>query len=145
LVRTLLHQVAAYGGQLQELLTRPGMAELLSISPAAARIFRPLMHMLGLPNPAPRPRPARKPRTRARRAAAPPPLDLRDHSRPLPRDQVLGREPCQAAAESPASISLIQYYAALPFRRAAHKPSAKPRTESPPDWPWFSPPAKKPA
>jgi hypothetical protein len=45
------HHVAVYRNLLEQLLAEPAMAELLAASPGAARIIRPLCHMLGLPPP----------------------------------------------------------------------------------------------
>jgi hypothetical protein len=66
--------VASCRAQLESLLADPAMAELVALAPAsAARILRPLCHMLGLPPPCPPP-----PQTALARAglSAPPPQAL---------------------------------------------------------------------
>ena len=92
LVRALRHHGAACGSQLQYLLAEPGMDELLAATPAAARILRPLCHMLGLPDPAPPPAPPAEPspakRGRAgwgRPAPLPPPAEPQAEIPPPPQ------------------------------------------------------------
>ena len=46
------HHVRAHASQLQHLLARPDMADFLTAVPQAARILRPLCHMLGIEPPA---------------------------------------------------------------------------------------------
>ncbi len=48
LVHDLRHEAAHFTAQLEALLAEPLAAELLANSPAAARILRPLCHMLGV-------------------------------------------------------------------------------------------------
>jgi hypothetical protein len=89
LVVAVGYEAAGYASQLRHLLADPAMVEVLATVPAACRIVRPLLRMLGLPDdlvprpPAPpgaaakpaRKRPRRHPRHRpapAARAAAPP-------------------------------------------------------------------------
>ena len=128
LVRALGHHGAAYGSQLQYLLAEPGMAELLAVCPAAARIFRPLCRMLGQPDPAPRP-----PRPRPPRAV--PPRD------PTPRSLGLGLKADQEAGLIPKAMSLMDYYATPRPARAAVSPPGSPG----PHWPWCGPRSTKPA
>jgi hypothetical protein len=122
LLRALRHHVAVYGSQLQELLTRPGMAELLATSPAARRIFRPLMHMLGFPDPAPRPRPARKPRAPRPRAAA----TVGPLRSPTPPCGGLGGKADRGAGAGSATTAVVPWYA------DPASPNDKPRAASPP-------------
>jgi hypothetical protein len=68
LVRMLGYHVAGSGSQLDHLLTDPAMAEFVAAVPSAARMLRPLCHILGISPPAlgfpppPNPRPAKPPR-----------------------------------------------------------------------------------
>ncbi len=71
LVADLRHEAVAYANYLEALLADPIAANLLAASPTAARMLRPLCHMLGLANPAPPPEPPPAP-ARASRAEAPP-------------------------------------------------------------------------
>ena len=64
LIRALGSEAAIHAARLQTILADPATANLLATTPAAARILRPLCHMLGLP---PLPKPP------APRQAAPPP------------------------------------------------------------------------
>lgn len=70
LVETLRHEAAGYGSQLAYLLNEPETARLLAAAPHAARVLRPICHLLGIrpaalqpptaaPSHAPAPRPAR--------------------------------------------------------------------------------------
>ena len=51
LVADLRHEAAAHALYLAAFLAEPAIADLLAVSPAAGRLFRPLCRMLGLPNP----------------------------------------------------------------------------------------------
>ena len=61
LVIDLKHEGAYFRGQIEALLAEPASAQLLAAHPAAARLLRPLCHMLALdrPGPAKPPRPSR--------------------------------------------------------------------------------------
>ena len=48
LVATLKHEAVNYGSQLNHLLSEPEAAALLAASPQAARLLRPLCHLLGI-------------------------------------------------------------------------------------------------
>ncbi len=69
--------VAGYRAQLETLLDRPEMADLLAAAPAAGRLLRPICHMLGITHPSlrrpPRPRPQPPLRHPARPGAEPGP------------------------------------------------------------------------
>lgn len=49
LVRELGYEAVAYGLQLEHLLAKPGVQELLTRVPAVGRILRPVCRMLGVP------------------------------------------------------------------------------------------------
>ena len=61
LVADLRHEAVAYSNYLEAFLADPQTAALLAASPAAARILRPLRHMLGLPADRPKARPPAPP------------------------------------------------------------------------------------
>ena len=92
LLTDLKHEAAFFRTQLETLLADPGAAQLLATHPAAARLFRPLCHMLALdhpgPPPPPRPsraKPAREPKPRAPRPSrAKPEIDPHDRRAPWP-------------------------------------------------------------
>jgi hypothetical protein len=73
------HHAAAYMSQLQHILDQPDTRQFLAEVPRAARLLRPLAHLLGLaPRPAAIARPARAktPREKPPRPPKPPPLNL---------------------------------------------------------------------
>jgi hypothetical protein len=78
LLAALRHEAAAYGAQLTTLLEEPGSRALIAAVPQAARLLRPVCHMLGF-MPAPLRLPPRR-RSRPRAQAAAPPT----RARPLP-------------------------------------------------------------
>jgi hypothetical protein len=99
LIRAIPYEVAAYACQLEYLLADPTTVELLAACPAAARLLRPIAHMLGINSPAlKRTAPKRRPKaTEPANAAAtcepippPPPLATHrageTHPRPNPPD-----------------------------------------------------------
>jgi hypothetical protein len=72
LLKDLKHEAALYTLRLEALLAEPAMATLLAAAPQAARILRPLCHMLGANPAALPPLPPRQPRKpRARKPRAP--------------------------------------------------------------------------
>ena len=92
LITDLKHEAAFFRGQLEALLADPAAAQLLATHPAAARLLRPLCHMLALdrPGPAPPPRPSRAKPARAPKPRAPrpsrakPEIDPHDRRAPWP-------------------------------------------------------------
>lgn len=66
------HEAAICASQLQHLLARPGVADLLAATPSAQRILTPIQHFLGLPTTR-KPRQPRPPKPRAPRPAKPRP------------------------------------------------------------------------
>jgi hypothetical protein len=48
LVATLRHEAAGYASQLDHLLSEPAHARLIAATPQAARLLRPLCHLLGI-------------------------------------------------------------------------------------------------
>jgi HAMP domain-containing protein len=96
LIEAVGYHAAGYASQLQHLLADPAMAEVLATVPAAGRIVRPLLRMLGLPadlvprppgaapaRPPPRPKPARR-IDRAPSALFPPPVAIPVDAPPEP-------------------------------------------------------------
>ncbi len=81
LVRSGAHHAAAYGTQVQHVLSGPEMAELLATSPQAMRILRPLLRALAVELPWTVDKP-RTPRQRRPRKPRPKPEPFRI---PLPR------------------------------------------------------------
>ena len=65
MLKSMGYHVALYRSHLERLLAEPGMADLVAAVPSAARIIRPLCHMLALPSPC-------KPPARHARAQQPP-------------------------------------------------------------------------
>ena len=92
LLTDLKHEAAFFRGQLETLLADPAAAQLLAAHPAAARLFRPLCHMLALDRPGPpspprpsRAKPPREPKPRAPRPSrAKPEIDPHDRRAPWP-------------------------------------------------------------
>ena len=66
-IKMLGNRANAYAHYLEQLLAEPGVPELIAANPSAARILRPLCHLLGIKPPciqrAPAPRRPRKPKT----------------------------------------------------------------------------------
>jgi hypothetical protein len=93
LIRDLGYRAGAYRSQLESLLAEPAVAQLLAITPAAARLLRPLCRMLAIPAPGPAPIQAVPPPPAAASAASPasglperpPPAPLPDA--PCPRSR----------------------------------------------------------
>ncbi len=95
----LKHEAAFFRGQLETLLADPAAAHLIAAHPAAARLFRPLGHMLGLgpcrdpglnscpvlalPRPKPKPATPKAPRP-PRPPRAPREIDPHDRRAPWP-------------------------------------------------------------
>ena len=101
LVIDLKHEGAYFRGQIEALLNEPAMTTLLAAHPAAARLLRPLGHMLGLgpcrdpslnscpvlarPHPKPKPATPKPPRPpRAPNLRAPREIDPHDRRAPWP-------------------------------------------------------------
>ncbi len=92
----MLQRTAQFSGQLEALVARPEMAELLAAAPQAGRILRPLFTMLGVrPFPAVLRRPGAKP---------PPPGPIL--SRPSRRPPWLSPQPAAVGPSGPATVPL---------------------------------------
>ena len=91
----LVPGAAAYGSQLQHLLTTPEMADILAAAPQAGRLLRPLCRMLGV-----RPPPALAP------ALAPPPRPARPRQPPSSRPAAVGPSATAPPADPPRAAPL---------------------------------------
>jgi hypothetical protein len=97
----LVPEAAAYGGQLQHLLSQPDMAALLQAAPQAARILRPLCRMLAVPSD----------------TILPPPAQ-----RPVPRGNMAGN----VAGNTTAPITPVEPVAPAPSRPKPPRPPFRP-------------------
>lgn len=102
------HHAAAHAAQLQHLLEQPESRNFLAEVPRAARLLRPLAHLLGLrPLPAPLARPPRRrpaPKPRPPRAPSPAAQPAALHPRRRPRAQA-NHPPRARAKRAPAVIT----------------------------------------
>ena len=125
LVVTLRHHAAGYGSQLNHLLSEPEAAALIAACPQAARLLRPLCHLLGISPAAiqapPKPRRVARPSATHHSPAKAEPVDRPIHPPPHP-----------LLAATPRKPSLPPLYPGYPPPPCEHVdwwPWAPPRSE----------------
>jgi hypothetical protein len=125
LVLTLKHHAAGYGSQLNHLLSEPETAALIAACPQAARLLRPLCHLLGI-SPA-----AIQPPPRARRVGR----SSATHHSPAPTEPPAepthrAPHPLLAATARPAALPpLYPGYPPPPCEHVTWWPWVPPRSE----------------